>query len=501
MLFNIPYLTKHRSMLGTILHSHYKIVKVLGIGKSGTTYLATDLDLVESPLYVVKKIEFINNGGMLPSVAEKLFEMQGSIAHNVGQHPQVPSLVARFEEDGSRYLVREYIDGELLFQELTPGSTWSQTQVFDFLVDLVEILCLLHSFKYIHRDINPHNIIRRQDNGRFSLIGFSSVKDLGNVWPNLPDEDTRFLNDPSYVSYEQEHNVPQLNSDLYAVGAIAIQALTGKFPLEKDDYTYELKWRDEVTIDRRLSEIINRMVRPDYRNRYLTPLEALEALQAFALSQIPPTRSHQLKTPLIFGAAVCTLIAGFGVVKLLSAATDRPKVAPPQSIVSSSPVATAINGISWKNYTDKTTNIQIKYPANWQQEDLHNIVTGEQVMFVSPADNNPGSKYRENISIRVENLTNPQTTLASYTQSTIAEIKRYYQNAKIVESNSTLLAKRPANLVVYTGTDENAQAVKNLEVWTIDRGKAYILTYKTRPDRYYQYLGTAMNAIESFKLE
>jgi eukaryotic-like serine/threonine-protein kinase len=122
-------------------------------------------------------------------------------------------------------------------------------------------------------------------------------------------------------------------------------------------------------------------------------------------------------------------------------------------------------------------------------------------MFVSPEDKNTSNKYRENISIRVENLTNPQTTLASYTQSTIAEIKRYYQNAKIVESSSILLAKRPANLVVYTGTDENAQVVKNLEVWTIDRGKAYILTYKARPDRYYQYLGTAMNAIDSFKLE
>lgn len=489
-------------MLGTILRSHYKIVKVLGIGKSGTTYLATDIDLVESPLYVVKKIEFIGNDGMLPSIAEQLFEKQGAIAHNIGQHPQVPSLLARFEEDGNRYLIREYIDGELLAQELTPGSIWSQTQVFDFLMDLVEILCLLHSFKYIHRDINPHNIIRRQSDGRFSLIGFSSVKDLGNVWPTLPDEDTRYLNDPSYVSYEQEQNMPQLNSDLYAVGTIAIQALTGKFPLEKDSYTYELKWRDDVNIDRRLVEIINRMVRPDYRNRYSSPLEALEALKAFALSQIPPSRSHQLKTHVIFGSAACALLVGFGVVKLLSASANKtPVTTPPASVASSSPIATNLNEIAWKSYADKAANIQIKYPANWQQQDIKNIVTGENVMFASPQDNNSGSKYRENISIRVENLTDPQTTLANYTQSTIAEIKRYYQDAKIIESSPILLAKRSANLVVFTGKDENSQLVKNLEVLTIDRGKAYILTYKARPDRYYKYLGTAMNAIDSFELE
>ena len=489
-------------MLGTILHSHYKIVKILGIGKSGTTYLATDIDLVESPLYVVKKIEFINNSGTTPSLVDRLFESQGSIAHRVGQHPQVPSLVARFEEDGNRYLVREYIDGELLSQELTPGATWSQTQVFDFLIDLVEILCLLHSFKYIHRDINPHNIIRRNDDGRFSLIGFSSVKDLGSSWQNPSEDDDLYLNDPSYVPYEQEQNVPQLNSDLYAVGTIAIQAITGKFPLEKDGYTYELKWRDEVDINHKLIEIINRMVRPDYRNRYSSPLEALEALQAFALSQIPPSRSHQLKTHFIFGTAVCTLLVGFGIVKLLSASADKTPVKIPQAIVtSSSPAHTNFNGISWKSYVDKTANIKIKYPVNWQQQDIHNIVTGEQVMFVSPEDNDLSNKYRENISIRVENLTNPQTTLANYTQSTIAEIKRYYQNAEIVESSSILLAKRPANLVVYTGKDENSQVVKNLEIWTIDRGKAYILTYKARPDRYYQFLGTALNAIDSFELE
>ena len=114
---------------------------------------------------------------------------------------------------------------------------------------------------------------------------------------------------------------------------------------------------------------------------------------------------------------------------------------------------------------------------------------------------NPNStKYRENISIRIENLTNPQTTLASYTQSTIAEINKYYQGAKIIQFSSTILAKRRANLVVYTGKDENSLPIEHLEVWTIDRGKAYILTYKAKPDRYYQFLGTALRTIDSFKI-
>lgn len=483
-------------MLGSILHSHYKIVKILGIGKSGMTYLATDMDLIDSPLFTIKQIQHIHSGGMMPQLAEKLFEVQGSIAYQVGQHPQIPSLIAKFEEDGERYLVREYIEGEFLSQELSLGTIWTQTQVFDFLLDLVEILCFVHSLKYIHQDINPHNIIRRSD-GRFCAIGFSSVKDLGSRWPNLVDEDARHINDPSYTPYEQEQNVSKLNSDIYAVGAIAIQAITGKFPIEKDPYTYELKWRDQVTIHQKLADIINKMVRPDYRNRYQSAPEVLQALKEFALTQIPAPKSHRLQPRLIFGAAVCGSIVLFSAIKLFSASANKPQPSPAAQVASSSVVNS--NDREWQTYRDKNARLKVKYASNWQQEDIHNIVTGEQVAFIAPASSS-GSKYQPNISIRIENLTDPHTTLAKYTQSTIAEINRYYQDANFVESSKTKLANRPANLVVYTGKDENSTIVKNLEVWTIDRGKAYILTYKAEPDRYYESLGKVMTTIESFEI-
>ncbi len=483
-------------MLGSILHSHYKIVKILGIGKSGMTYLATDLDTIDSPFFVIKQIQHIHGNGMMPQLAEKLFEIQSAISYQVGQHPQIPSLITTFEEDGERYLVREYIDGEFLSQELIPGATWTQTQVFDFLFDLSEILCFVHSFKYIHQDLNPHNIIRRHD-GRFCLIGFSSVKDLGSVWPNLVDEDGRHINDPSYTPYEQEQGISKLNSDIYAIGSIAIQALTGRLPIEKDPYTYELKWRDEVNIHEKMVDIIHKMVRPDYRNRYQSATEVLQALKTFALTQIPAQQSPRFQLRLIFGTALCGLILGFSAIKLFSASANKPQPAP-SPIVSNS-LATKRDETGWRKYIDKTAKLQVKYASTWQREEIHNIVTGENVIFMAPGSSS-GNKYRANISIRVENLTDPQTTLARYTQSTIAEIDRYYQDAKIVESSSTKLAKRPANLVVYTGKDENSMLVKNLEVWTIDRGKAYILTYTAEPDRYYEYLGTVMTTIESFAI-
>ena len=470
---------------------HYNILKVLGTGKSGTTYLAKDLDSIDSPFYLVKQLAYDNLDPIFLPLIERSFEVQGTIAHRVGQHSQIPSLIAKFEADGHKYLVYEYIDGELLSQELTPGSTWSQAQVLSFLIELIEILSFIHPLKYIHQNINPQHIIRRKDNTRLTLIGFSAVRDLENNW-YPPNYETHNLNDPSYTSYEQAQNVSHFNSDLYAVGTIAIQALTGKFPIEKDSYSHELKWRDEVTINHKLIEIINRMVRPDYRNRYRSASEVLQDLKSFELTQLP-RKSHPLKPQLIFGTAITTLLLGFGGVKLFTSA-NQPQVL--SSVATINPPTVTKSGI-WNSYVDKTARISVKYPATWHQQDIHNVVTGENVMFTNPKS----TKYRENISIRIENLTNPQTTLASYTRSTIAEINKYYQGVKIIQLSSTILAKRRANLVVYTGKDENSIPIEHLEVWTIDRGKAYILTYKAKPDRYYQFLGTALRTIDSFELK
>jgi eukaryotic-like serine/threonine-protein kinase len=485
-------------MSNHILHLHYQIVKVLGLGRSGITYLAQDIDKIDSTLYVVKEIQSTNNSESSPALIRAMFDAQGSIAYRVGQHPQVPAIVAKFEEDGHRYLVREYIEGELLSQELIPGTIWSQTQVFDFLMDLIGILCFVHSFNYIHQDINPHNIIRRDDDSRFNLIGFSAAKNLGNTDLNASANYQTNCNSSSYIPYEQEHNSSQLNSDIYAVGAIAIQALTGNFPLDRDDDSYEFKWQDDLKIDARLLKIIDRMVRPDYRNRYQSGFEVLADLQSFAFTQIPVSKTSKFKPYLVLTGAICTLLVGTGIVKLLSANNDRPQLLAP-TVAATKVIAPIIHtDPKWRIYTDK--KMKIKYAKSWQKDDVNNIITGEQVIFTN-TNQNSVSKYQENISIRVEKLTNPQLKLSNYTQATIAEIKKYYLDAKIIESSSILLANKPAKLVVYTGKDEKSPLIKNLEVWTIDRGNAYIVTYKAAPDRYYQSLETVMTMINSFELK
>ena len=408
--------------------------------------------------------------------------------------------------------MREYIDGEILSQELAIGSAWSQTQAVDFLIDLMGILAFVHSFRYIHQDITPHNIVRSNADGSFNLIGFSSIKDLENSYQSLAINDD--LNYASYIPYEQEQNLPQFNSDIYAVGVIAIQALTSQAQLERDPLTYELNWQDDVHIDPQLVKTIDRMVRPDYRNRYQSAIEVLADLQSFVMTQIPRRKSDRLKPYVIFGGAICTLLLGFGAARLLSASVNKLPLTPPAPKVTATLPPTINSAIpvnanipqegsgsanNWQSYVDKTAGIKIKYAPQWTKKDLQNIVTGEHVMFISPQQNS-SDKYQENISVRVERLTNSQTTLSDYTRATFAEIKKYNRSAKIIESSSIILTNRPANLVVYTSKDENSLVIKSLEVWTIDRGKAYIFTYKAEPQQYYQFLTAAMMTINSFRL-
>ncbi len=479
-------------MLGTTLRSHYKIVRFLGIGRSGPTYLAEDRDLPNSALCVIKNIQSGDECAKRLPLVQKLFDLQAEIAANLGRHPQIPTLIAKFEEDGNRYLVREYIAGESLGCELAKGMRWDRHQVIDFLIDLVGILGFVHSFKYIHREIDPHNIIRRSDDDRFVLIGCSQVQDLDSEWQTILDAERTRSTQPappcSYIPYEQEQNGTQFNSDLYAVGVIAIQAVTGTDAPARDPDSYEFVWRDGLQIDSRTLDIIDKMVRPDYRDRYRSAMEVLNDLQSLVSLPQLPRRSDRVKPYLVFASMACALLVGLSAVKLLSAAANK-----------STPIATGTQA-HLQTYRDRSTGIALKYDPSWERVDTHNIITGEQALFNSPKSS-AGNRYRASLSIRIENLTDPRTTLAAYTQSALAEIARFNRAAKIIESSSLVLAKRPANLVVYISTDENLRPIEHLEVWTIERGKAYIFTYKSEPQQYYRWLGTVMRTIDSVELD
>jgi eukaryotic-like serine/threonine-protein kinase len=500
-------------MLGNKIHAQYDITKFLGLGRFGETYLAKSKELPGQPQCVLKRYRppQVNQPFAL---VKKSFEVQSELLYQLGQHDQIPRIQAKIEDQENLYLVQEYIDGQILSAELVPEKPWSQAQVVGMLQDVLGILEFVHHQNFIHQDINPKNLIRRWRDGKFVLLGCSGVKDVAGIWKQpIEDSPVELIGTPGYISFEQEDGNPQFNTDIYALGVIAIQALTGTVEIDKNPDTYQLSWQHLTTANLKLVGIIDRMVRPDYRNRYQLAREVSDDLRSFMQSQIQPSPWDNLRPHLIFGAAATALLVGLAIPKLLPGSNE-----PISSITNSSPVPansaptqetipgpdsdTAPNidlssptSNNTKTYQNK--QIQVNYAAQWQPEEFSDSTTDEVVTFWSPQE---GSSFRPNLTVSIVPLPDAKMGLAQYTEGSIAEIKKSLTNPKIIESKATKLLKQPAHQVHYSGQPEGKEEIQSLETWTIVNGKAYLLLYRALPKDYAKYLPSALQSIDSFKI-
>jgi eukaryotic-like serine/threonine-protein kinase len=203
------------------------------------------------------------------------------VLERLGRHPQIPQLLAHFAIDQELFIVQDYVEGHSLRQEIRPGRRLNEDHVVRFLYDILEILVFVHDNGVIHRDIKPENIMRRSD-GKLVLIDFGAVKEFSTMAINPVGQvaTSVVIGTMGYMPTEQAKGKPRLCSDVYAVGMIAIEALTGVYPLSlpEDPYTGDIIWRDQVEIDERFADILQTMVRDRYAQRYPSAREALQAL-------------------------------------------------------------------------------------------------------------------------------------------------------------------------------------------------------------------------------
>ncbi|HEY9638175.1 MAG TPA: serine/threonine-protein kinase [Coleofasciculaceae cyanobacterium] len=289
-------------MLGKTLSGRYKIVKYLGGGGFGQTYFAEDLQLPGNPLCVVKQLKPKATDAFTLQTAGRLFDREAQVLYTLGNHDQIPRLLAHFEEEQEFYLVQEFIDGNDLKEELPFGKRLSETQVIALVQDILKILEFVHQQNVIHRDIKPSNLIRRKQDSKIVLIDFGAVKQVSTQTANSEGHTTLTvaIGSPGYMPNEQLAGQPQFCSDIYAVGMIGIQALTGWPPQQvpKDPRTSEILLRDkllgntlheQVQTSPELAELLEKMVRYDYRQRYQTAAEALQALEQLPNSKLSPS--------------------------------------------------------------------------------------------------------------------------------------------------------------------------------------------------------------------
>ena len=299
-------------MLGKILRGRFKIVKKIGGGAFGDTYLAIDLDYVPQRQCVVKHLSPQNSHPDAVAIARRLFKEEAKSLSSLGEHDRIPRLYSYIEETPEFYLVQEFISGHSLDAEIEPGKKWSELQTVSFLKELLGILAVVHRDNKIHRDIKPANIMRRDD-GKLFLIDFGAVKEIVTVdeegKTNIISDLTVGIGSHYFMAPEQGQGKPEQCSDIYAVGRLAIMVLTGlsfveldELPIDSDNFMKVLA-KQRVKISSHLEAVLRRMIQFDPKNRYPDASAALEALTP---------RSNRIKMlPSLGAIAVLTILGGF----------------------------------------------------------------------------------------------------------------------------------------------------------------------------------------------
>jgi CHASE2 domain-containing sensor protein len=285
-------------MLGILLGGRYKIIRLLGYGGFGQTYLAEDTQHSAAFYCVVKHFHPTSQDASTLQVARRLFHTEAEILRRLGKHDQIPALIDFFEEGDDFYLVEEFIEGITLSQEIRDRGRLTEEEVIDLLRDVLSLLDFVHTHNVIHRDIKPSNLIRRKEDGKIGLIDFGAVKELQTqlLGESGHTSFTVGIGTQGYTPSEQLAGSPRFCSDIYALGVTAIQALTGLQPaqLDLDPDTSELVWQGNAEVSLGLSFVLDNMVRYHFSQRYQSAKEVLRALDQLLdlptdLTTIPPS--------------------------------------------------------------------------------------------------------------------------------------------------------------------------------------------------------------------
>lgn len=300
-------------MINALLDGRYQIVSSLAAGGFGHTYLAEDTKRPGNPRCVVKQLRPLHQDPGTIKIARHLFAKEAETLERLGQHDQIPRLFAYFEEQQEFYLIQEFISGSALTEEMRIGHPWSEERVRQLLIEVLEILTFVHGQGVIHRDIKPANLMRRHADGKMMLIDFGAVKEIATHAINSQGEaaSTIAIGTPGYMPLEQFNRHPQFNSDVYALGIVGIQALTGLgiddlFRLNdpKNPSADEIAWHPHAQGSSEFAALLDNMVRTDCRQRYQTATEALVALRSTGAAPAPTTVQVLPTTPPRFPIAM-----------------------------------------------------------------------------------------------------------------------------------------------------------------------------------------------------
>lgn len=256
------------------LRGRYRPTKPLAQGGFGRTYIAVDEDRLNT-LCVIKQLLPQDTGSQATegsySKTIELFYQEATQLSRLGEHAQIPTLFAFFEEEGRLYLVQEYIDGQTLWHEMEQAGRFSEAKVRQVLVQLLPVLRFVHDNHVVHRDITPVNILRRTRDNKLMLIDFGVSKPFTQT--ALVEPGTK-VGTVGYAPLEQLRSGQAYPaSDIYSLGVTCIQLLTQARPEVLFDPLHGWRWRQylaskHLSISNRLGAILDKMIEERLSDRY-----------------------------------------------------------------------------------------------------------------------------------------------------------------------------------------------------------------------------------------
>ncbi|NET40959.1 serine/threonine-protein kinase [Okeania sp. SIO2B3] len=279
-----------------LLRGHYQVIKPIGNGSFGRTFLALDLDRFNTPC-VVKQFFPQNHNLISTEKASELFKREAEQLLKLGENPQIPTLYAYFEEQGNFYLVEQLITGQTLLQELEEQGVFSENKIWEILLELLPLLKFIHEEKVIHRDIKPENILRfktskSSEKGKNKLV----LIDFGVAKLNSQDfasEIGTMAGTVGYAPIEQIRGGKAYPaSDLYSLGMTCIHLLTKVAPNQLfDPFSGELIWRSHLVqqgrkISYHLEKVLDKLVKDLVKERYQSATELLTEISHISIPNI-----------------------------------------------------------------------------------------------------------------------------------------------------------------------------------------------------------------------
>jgi serine/threonine protein kinase len=306
------------------LSHRYRPIKYLGEGGFGRTFIAVDEHRRNTHCVIKQFLPLSQGTGALQKCID-LFHQEAELLDKLGKYPQIPDLLAFFEQENRLYLIQEFIEGDDLLNELQIKGRFTEDEVKTFLLEMLPVLNFIHQKNVIHRDIKPENIIRRKVT-LDTLITGNQISDLvlidfgvsKQVSATVMTKLGTGVGTPGYSAPEQSRGMVHPSSDLYSLAVTAIRLLTGILPSEQNNSDelfdmYEMRWiwreylqEQGINIDVNLAEVLEKMLQDRISDRFQTAKEVLEQLQPKSSNSeiitppqnviLPPQPSIKLKT-------------------------------------------------------------------------------------------------------------------------------------------------------------------------------------------------------------